>query len=121
VSRQRRLAILITLLVAFVLDAAWATPVRAAKEAKSIACCARSCAKLRAVTCESACCAATRSPQSPAVSAAGTNDRAHPATVGEPAISVLASARGPARSSLTLGPAGNDPPPVFLLTRTLRL
>jgi hypothetical protein len=121
VSKRRQLAILIVLLVTVGLDAAWATPLRAAKEARSAACCARSCVHLRAVTCDSGCCPTRRSPDSPALSAAGKHDSTGSATVGEPAISALATVWVPDRNVVPLAPAGNDPPPIFLLTRTLRL
>jgi len=121
VSKRRQLAILIALLVTVGLDAAWATPLRAAKKARAAVCCARCCGNLRAVTCDSGCCPTTRSPDSPTLSAAGKHDRTGPAPVGEPAISALATVWGPDRNVVPLSPAGNDPPSIFLLTRTLRL
>jgi hypothetical protein len=121
VLKRRQLAVLIALLVALGLDAAWATPLRAAKEARSAVCCARSCDNLRAVACASGCCPTTRSPDSPALSTAGKHDPTGPAIVGEPVISLLAAACGSGRNVIPLEPAGNDPPSIFLLTRTLRL
>ena len=121
VLKRRQLAILIALLVTVGLDAAWATPLRVAKQARSAVCCAQSCANLRAVTCDSGCCPTKRSPDSPALSAAGKHDRTGPATVGEPAISALAVVCGSDRHVVPLEPAGSDPPSIFLLTRTLRL
>ena len=119
--KRRQLAIVIALLVTIGLDAAWATPQRAAKEARWATCCAQSCANLRAVACDSGCCPMTGRPDSPALSAAGKHDRTGPATVGEPAVSALAVVCGFDPNVVPLERAGNDPPATFLLTRTLRL
>jgi hypothetical protein len=120
VPERRQLAILIALLVTLGLDAAWATPLRAAKQARSAVCCARNCGNLRTVACDSGCCPTARSPDSPALSAPGKQDRTGPVVVGEQ-VAVLAAVCGSDRDVVPLRPDGNDPPSIFLLTRTLRL
>jgi hypothetical protein len=121
VSRWRQLTVLISVLFAVTLDTAWSAPLRAAKEARSAVCCARSCAKLRAVTCEAGCCAAKRSTHDQALSALGKQDPTDPAAIGEPVVSLLDVSFGSDPGVVPFEAVGNDPPSIFLLTRTLRL
>jgi hypothetical protein len=119
--RQRQTAIVIALLLSVWFDAAWARPLRMAKEARATACCAVSCAQLRGVACNSGCCPTTRSPDGSAVSPAGKQDPTVLTFTGEPAIAALGGVVEPGGPIVVIAAAGSDPPAIFLLTRTLRL
>src|SRR5262249_45471860 len=120
-GRKRQTAIVIALLLSVWFDAAWARPLRIAKDARATACCAVSCAQLRGVACNSGCCPTTRSPGGSAVSPAWKQDLTVLTYAGEPAPPARGGLAEFGRPIVVFAAGGNDPPAIFLLTRTLRL
>jgi hypothetical protein len=121
-ARRRQVEILIALVASIWVDAAWAGPLRTVKAVAASVCCVGHCARLAGAVCDDGCCPATRRSDSPVVQR-DEKQQHHTAGmwVAGTTTSPVAVPRSP---SPTLAPserAGSDPPPLFLLTRTLRI
>jgi hypothetical protein len=121
-ARRRQVAILIALVASIWVDAAWAGPVRTLKALAASACCVAHCARLAGAVCDNGCCPATRRSDSPVVQR-DEKQQHHTAAmlVTEATASPVAVPRSPTRPLAPSERAGSDPPPIFLLTRTLRI
>ena len=120
-GRRRQMAILVALVVSVCFDAAWARPLRRAEELRAAVCCATRCAHLRSAVCDSGCCPTAKSPDGSVLSPAGKHQPLIPSLVAQDVPSVLGAAVDSTGHVIAFAPAGDDPPPIFLLTRTLRL
>lgn len=118
---RRPLGMLVLLLAALAVDAAVAAPRRLNEEIRAAVCCVRDCGQLRGVACAPSCCAPQGEPRTATISTAARHD-ASPATLL--AVEPPRGVDTPAPTAGVGAPVasrGGDPPPVFLLTRTLRL
>jgi hypothetical protein len=121
-ARRRRTAILIALVAAIALHAAWAAPVRAVNAVVAAACCAAHCARLAGAVCDHGCCPVTGSPDSPVIQRDGTpQHRTAVAPVAETVVPPVVPPLSRDHAIAWSEPATGDPPPLFLLTRTLRI
>lgn len=121
VVKRRQVAVMVAIVVAFWLDAAWAKPLRIAEEARAVVCCAENCSRLHAVVCDSGCCPTTKRPDDFAAPTIAKHDPTVTSLVVEPSLRRVDAVHRPSGDIVAFSAGGNDPRSIFLLTRTLRL
>ena len=117
---HRRLWVLLFLLSSIVVDSGLAAPARMGEQLRTASCCVRNCRHATAVACAANCCRPSGD-RDAAVSSEAKSRFAPPIPAGDVAPRGFTVPQPAQYTGVETSPSGDGMPPVFLLTRTLRL